>query len=117
DQVGEEKQHSPAASGRWANAHGETWRSRLGAEGPVSAAERLNRLRDLLGENLDEEVYLNTEQARQYAGRPTRPAFIRWAKTNEVPLRKPSPKARTVVVRKSDLDLALRVPLAVRKAE
>jgi hypothetical protein len=67
------------------------------------------RLRDLLGERIEREVYLSTEEAAQLTGRPSREAFIKWARRNGVPLRKPSPKARILVVKKGDLDWALRV--------
>lgn len=66
------------------------------------------RLRELLGERLDREVYLSTEEAAQLVGRPSREAFIKWARRHGVPLRKPSPTARVLVVKKSDLDWALR---------
>lgn len=68
----------------------------------------MNRLRDLIGARIDLDVYLSTEEAAQYVGRPSREAFVRWARRNEIPLRKPSPKARILVVRKGDLDWALR---------
>lgn len=66
------------------------------------------RLRELLGERIEREVYLSTEEAAQYVGRPSREAFIKWARRNGVPLRKPSPTARALMVRKGDLDWALR---------
>jgi len=66
------------------------------------------RLRALLGAHLDREIYLSTEEAAQYVGRPSREAFIKWARRHDVPLRKPSPKARVLVVKKGDLDWALR---------
>lgn len=68
-----------------------------------------SRLRDLLGARIEREVYLSTEEAAQYVGRPSREAFIRWARRHGVPLRKPSATARLLVVRKGDLDWALRV--------
>lgn len=68
-----------------------------------------DRLRNLLGARVERDVYLSTEDAAQYVGRPTREAFIKWARRNAVPLRKPSPHARVLVVRKGDLDWALRI--------
>ena len=65
------------------------------------------RLRDLLGERLVREVYLSTEEAAQLTGRPTRAAFIKWARRHGVPLRRPA-TGRVLAVRKSDLDWALR---------
>jgi hypothetical protein len=65
------------------------------------------RLRELLGSRLDREIYLSTEEAAQYAGRPSREAFIKWARRHGIPLRKPA-GARVFVVRKSDIDHALR---------
>lgn len=67
-----------------------------------------SRLRELLGARLQQEVYLNTLEAAQLAGRPSREAFVRWARRHGVPLRKPAPGARALVVKKSDLDWALR---------
>lgn len=75
---------------------------------PVSDAHIPRRLRDLLGARLRREIYLSTEDAAHYVGRPSREAFIKWARRNGVPLRKPSPGARVLVARKSDLDWALR---------
>jgi hypothetical protein len=66
-------------------------------------------LHDLLGERFERDVYLSTAQAAEYVGSPSREAFIKWARRNGIPLRKPSPKARTLVARKGDLDWALRV--------
>src|SRR3990167_10578070 len=66
------------------------------------------RLRDLIGERIERDVYLSTEEAAQYVGRPSREAFIKWARRHDVPLRKPSPHARVLVVRKGDLDWALK---------
>ena len=67
------------------------------------------RLRDLLGARLDREIYLSTVEAAQYVGRPTREAFIKWARRHRVPLRRPSGATRgALVVRKGDLDWALR---------
>jgi hypothetical protein len=66
------------------------------------------RLRELLGARLEREIYLSTEEAAQLTGRPSREAFIKWARRHHIPLRKPSPNARTLAVKKSDLDWALR---------
>ncbi len=66
-------------------------------------------LHDLIGVRADSDAYLSTAQAVEYVGSPSREAFIKWARRNAIPLRKPSPKARILVVRKSDLDWALRV--------
>jgi hypothetical protein len=65
------------------------------------------RLRELLGERLDREVYLSTLEAAQLTGKPTREAFIDWARRHHVPLRRPK-NGRTLVVRKGDLDFVLR---------
>lgn len=66
-------------------------------------------LADLLGvARLATEVYLNTEQACQYVGSPSRQAFIKWARRHDVPLRKPR-GGRRLVVRKGDLDFVLKV--------
>lgn len=66
------------------------------------------RLRQLLGARIEREIYLSTEEAAQLTGRPSRAAFIQWARRNGVPLRKPSPSARRLMIKKSDLDFALR---------
>ena len=66
------------------------------------------RLRDLLGTRIHGEIYLSTLEAAQYVGRPTREAFIKWARRNGVALRRPD-GGRTLSVRKGDLDFALRV--------
>jgi len=66
------------------------------------------RLRDLLGAGITREVYLSTEEAAQYVGRPSREAFILWARRHGVPLRKPM-RGRVLSVKKGDLDWALRV--------
>ena len=39
-----------------------------------------HRLRDLIGERVERDVYLSTDEAAQYAGRPSREAFIEWAR-------------------------------------
>lgn len=77
-------------------------------EQPLRDAHIPGRLRDLLGAGLEREVYLSTEEAAQYVGRPSREALIRWARRYGVPLRR-VPGARTFVVKKGDLDWALRV--------
>jgi len=66
------------------------------------------RLRDLLGARIEREIYLSTMEAAQYVGRPTREAFIKWARRHDVPLRRPD-GGRTLAVKKGDLDWALRV--------
>ena len=66
------------------------------------------RLRDLLGSSLDREVYLSTEEAAQYVGRPSREAFIKWARRHNIPMRRPH-GGRTLAIKKSDLDWALRI--------
>ena len=66
------------------------------------------RLRDLLGAGLDREIYLSTEEAAQYVGRPSREAFRKWARRHNIPMRKPD-GGRTLCVKKSDLDWALRI--------
>jgi hypothetical protein len=78
------------------------------AQQPLRDAHVPHRLRDLIGARVERDVYLSTEEAAQYTARPSREAFIRWARRNDVPLRKPSPHARVLVVRKGDLDWALR---------
>lgn len=65
------------------------------------------RLRELLGARLDRDVYLSTQEAAQLTSQPTRRAFIAWARRNGVRLRKPSPDARKLFVRKGDIDAAL----------
>jgi len=65
------------------------------------------RLRELLGARAEREVYLSTEEGAQYAGRPTREAFIKWARRAGVPLRRVK-RHGTLVVRKGDIDWALR---------
>lgn len=75
---------------------------------PQGHADVPHGLRDLLGARVERDVYLSTEQAAQYTGRPTREAFIRWARRHGIALRKPGSHARTLVVRKGDLDWALR---------
>lgn len=67
-------------------------------------------LRDLMGTAVEREIYFSTEQAAQYVGRPSREAFIRWARRQKppVPLRRPN-GSRVLCVRKGDLDWALRV--------
>ena len=66
-----------------------------------------NRLRDLLGvDRLDREVCLSTDEAARYAGRPSREAFIKWARRSQVPLRRLK-GTRLLVVRKGDIDWAL----------
>lgn len=66
-------------------------------------------LQDLLGARIDREVYLSTAEAAALTDKPSREAFIKWARRHGIALRKPSPKARTLVVRKGDIDFALRV--------
>lgn len=78
-------------------------------EQPVGHLHVPGRLRDLLGVGIEREIYLSTEEAAQYVGRPSREAFIKWARRNGIPLRKPNVTARTLVVKKGDLDWALRV--------
>ena len=63
----------------------------------------------VLGAQLDRDAYLATDDAARYVGRPSREAFIRWARRHHIPLRKPDARARRFVVKKSDLDWALRV--------
>ena len=65
------------------------------------------RLRDLLGARIEREIFLSTEEAAQYVGRPTREALIRWCRRHNVPLRRP-PGGRLFVVKKGDLDWVLR---------
>lgn len=70
-----------------------------------------SRLDALLGAAMDRDVYLSTEQAAQYTGKPSREAFIKWARRAGVPLRRPKGARRgALVVRKGDLDWALRLP-------
>lgn len=76
---------------------------------PERDAHVPGRLRDLLGARLQREIYISTEEAAQLVGRPSREAFIRWARRHGVALRKASPAARVFLVRKGDLDFALRV--------
>lgn len=77
---------------------------------PLCAPEASSRLRALLGAStLDRDVYLSTDEAAEYVGHPSRDAFIKWARRHDVPLRKPSARARRLIVRKGDLDWALRV--------
>ncbi len=78
-------------------------------EQPLRHEQVPGRLRDLLGARVGQEVYLSTEEAAQYVGRPSREAFIKWARRNGVPLRKPGPTGRAISVRKGDLDWALRI--------
>jgi hypothetical protein len=78
------------------------------AQQPARDTHAPNRLRDLIGARVERDVYLSTEEAAQYVSRPSREAFIKWARRHDVPLRKPSPHARVLVVRKGDLDWALR---------
>lgn len=76
---------------------------------PVGDAHVPGRLRELLGARVEREVYLSTEEAAQYVGRPSPAAFRKWARRHGIALRKPSPHARRLVVKKGDLDFALRV--------
>lgn len=69
--------------------------------------EMPHRLRNLLGARLDREVYLSTDEAAKYAGRPSREAFIKWARRAGIPLRTPK-GCRTISVKKGDIDFALR---------
>ena len=78
------------------------------ADEPLPNAHIPNRLRDLIGVRVERDVYLSTEEAAQYVARPSREAFIKWARRHGVPLRKPGPHARVLVVRKGDLDWALK---------
>lgn len=67
-----------------------------------------NRLRDLMGARIEREIFLSTQEGAQYVGRPSREAFIRWCRRHGVALRRP-PGARVFVVKKGDLDFALRI--------
>lgn len=75
---------------------------------PAGDAHVPGRLRDLLGGRIEHEIYLSTEEAAQYVGRPSREAFIKWARRSGIPLRRPN-GGRTLSVKKGDLDWALRV--------
>ena len=80
-----------------------------GAAGRCAMTDPIpSRLRELLGTRVDREIYLSTADAAAYAGKSSREAFIKWARRNGIPLRKPSAQARTLVVRKGDIDWALR---------
>lgn len=81
----------------------------LPAAQPLGHARVPEGLRELLGERIDREIYLNTEQAAQLVGRPSRAAFIQWARRQDppIPLRR-AKGTRTLVVKKGDLDFALR---------
>lgn len=85
---------------------------RQSAATPAGQAQRdlevPGRLRDRLGPGIAHEVYFSTDEAAQLVGRPSRAAFIKWARRHAVPLRRPA-GGRALVVKKSDLDWALRV--------
>jgi len=78
------------------------------AQQPQGDTHVPGRLRDLLGSRIEREVYLSTEEAAQLAGRPSREAFIKWARRHNVPLRRPD-GGRVLSVKLSDLQWALRV--------
>lgn len=78
------------------------------AQEPARDAHVPRRLRDLLGSRIDTEVYLSTDEGAKYVDRPSREAFIKWARRHKVPLRRPD-GGRLLMVRKGDLDWALRV--------
>ena len=68
------------------------------------------RLRDLLGERIEREIYLSTEEAAQLTGRPTREAFIKWARRHRIPLRRADGAKRgPLSVKVFDIHWALRV--------
>lgn len=64
-------------------------------------------LGDLFGARVERDVYFSTEQAARYTDRPSREAFIKWARRNGIALRRPK-GGRSLVVRKADIDFALR---------
>ena len=68
------------------------------------------RLRDLLGERIERECYVTTQEAAQLTGRPSREAFIRWARRHRIPLRRADGATRgPLVVKLTDIHWALRV--------
>jgi hypothetical protein len=69
----------------------------------------MNSRRDVLGTRLEREIFLSTLEAAQLVGSRSREGFVKWCRRNGIPLRKPNANARTLVVKKSDLDFALRV--------
>jgi hypothetical protein len=72
-------------------------------------AARMNTLRTLLGDKIESDIYLSTAQAAEYISLPSGEAFRKFARRHNIPLRKPSPKARTLFVRKGDIDWVMRV--------
>lgn len=80
------------------------------ADQPLGDAHIPHRLRNLLGARVDAEVYLSTDEGAKYVDRPSRQAFIKWCRRQQppIPLRRPK-GSRALVVRKGDLDWALRV--------
>ena len=67
-----------------------------------------------LGATFDDRArYLSTDEAARYTGRPSREAFIRWARRHHIPLRRPD-GGRVLSARVCDLDAAL-AGVAVRR--
>lgn len=70
--------------------------------------ETTDRLRALLGDQLDREIYLSTTEGAAIVGCPTGDAFIKWARRHKVPLRREGARG-PFHVKKGDIDWALRV--------
>lgn len=66
-----------------------------------------SRLRALLGARVEQEIYLSTADAAELTGKPSREAFIVWARRRGIPLRRPD-GGRALSVKKADIDWALR---------
>ena len=54
------------------------------------------------------EIFFSTVDGAAYTGHHSRESFISWCRRNGVTLRRP-PGCRTLVVKKADLDFALRI--------
>lgn len=67
-----------------------------------------SRLRALLGARIEQEVYLSTAEAAELTSKPSREAFIVWARRHGIPLRRPD-GGKTLSVKLADIQWALRV--------